>query len=89
MEIQTSVIRNLAEDVSEQMDKEVRGAAPIGMTSVLLNRHGRARRGRHQLDHVVRRLSELPAILSDSSFTVSRKRSRSIATSVTVVAACN
>ncbi len=51
--------------VGDRMDKDVRGSARIGMTTVLLNRHGRKRRGRLQPDHIVRRLSEIPTILSD------------------------
>ncbi len=49
--------------VGDRMDKDVQGAARLGMKTILLNRNGRTPRGRICPDHVVRALSEVPTVL--------------------------
>lgn len=50
--------------VGDRIDKDVRGAARLGMKTILLARNDRPPRGRACPDHVVRALSEVPAVLS-------------------------
>jgi len=49
--------------VGDRLRNDVKGSARVGMRTVLLSRNGRFRPGRVRPDHVVRRLSELPALL--------------------------
>ncbi len=49
--------------VGDRLRNDVKGSARVGMRTVLLSRNGRFRSGRVRPDHVVRRLSELPALL--------------------------
>ena len=50
--------------VGDRVDNDVRGAARLGMKTILLVRNGRTPRGRACPDHIVRALSEVPAVLS-------------------------
>jgi len=50
--------------VGDRIDKDVQGAARLGMKTILLKRDGQTPRGRACPDHVVRALSEVPTILS-------------------------
>ena len=47
--------------VGDHVDNDVRGAARLGMKTILLVRNGQTPRGRACPDHVVRTLSEVPA----------------------------
>ena len=49
--------------VGDRVDKDVRGAARLGMKTILMVRNGRVPRGRVRPDHIVRALSEVPTVL--------------------------
>ena len=49
--------------VGDRVDKDVKGAARVGMKTVLLARNGRVVRGRWRPDHMVKRLGEIGAIV--------------------------
>ena len=49
--------------VGDRVDNDVRGAARMGMKTILMARNGHTPRGRTRPDHVVRALSEVPAAL--------------------------
>lgn len=49
--------------VGDHLDKDVRGAARLGMKTILMVKNGHTPRGRTRPDHVVRALSEVPAAL--------------------------
>jgi len=49
--------------VGDRVDKDVRGAARLGMKTILMVKNGHTPRGRTRPDHVVRALSEVPAAL--------------------------
>ena len=49
--------------VGDRVDKDVRGAARMGMKTILMVRNGHVPRGRVRPDHIVRALSEVPTVL--------------------------
>jgi len=49
--------------VGDRIDKDVRGAARLGMKTILMVKNGHTPRGRTRPDHVIRALSEVPAAL--------------------------
>jgi putative hydrolase of the HAD superfamily len=49
--------------VGDRVDKDVRGAARLGMKTILMVKNGHIPRGRTRPDHVVRALSEVPAVV--------------------------
>ncbi len=49
--------------VGDRVDKDVKGPSRMGMKTALLARNGRIPHGRVRPDHVIRRLTEIPAIL--------------------------
>ncbi len=49
--------------VGDRIDKDVKGASRVGMRTVLLARNGQVPRSSVRPDHIVRRLSEVPAVL--------------------------
>ena len=49
--------------VGDRIDKDVRGAARLGMKTILMIRNGHLPRGRVRPNHIVRALSEVPAAL--------------------------
>lgn len=49
--------------VGDRMRNDVKGAARLGMTTILVSPTGRAGRSRFRPDHIVRRLSEIPCVL--------------------------
>jgi len=49
--------------VGDRLDKDVRGAARLGMKTILMVKNGHTPRGRTRPDHVIRALSEVPAAL--------------------------
>jgi putative hydrolase of the HAD superfamily len=51
--------------VGDLLNVDVKGAARLGMTTVLVAPNGRVPAGRHHPDHVVRQVSEVPELLAD------------------------
>jgi putative hydrolase of the HAD superfamily len=49
--------------VGDRVDKDVKGPARVGMRTALLAKNGRVIRGRVRPDHIISRLTEVPAIL--------------------------
>jgi putative hydrolase of the HAD superfamily len=49
--------------VGDRVDNDVRGAARLGMKTILMVRNGHVPRGRVRPDHIVRALSEVPTVL--------------------------
>ncbi len=49
--------------VGDLVNVDIKGAARLGMTTVLVASNGQAPAGRHQPDHVVREISEVPRLL--------------------------
>ncbi len=49
--------------VGDHVDKDVWGSSRVGMKTALFVRYGRIPRGRARPDHVIHRLTDLPAIL--------------------------
>lgn len=52
--------------VGDRMDTDIKGGRRAGLTTILKVPNGLRPRGRHQPHHVIRRLTELPALLSKS-----------------------
>ena len=53
--------------IGDRLDLDAKGAARLGMTTVLKVRKGKAPRGRFQPDHIIRHLTELPKLLAEIS----------------------
>ncbi len=49
--------------VGDRMDNDVKGPSRVGMKTALFVRNGSVPRSRYGPDHIIRRLSEIPAIL--------------------------
>jgi len=49
--------------VGDRVDNDVRGAARLGMKTILMVRNGHVPRGRVRPDYIVRTLSEVPTVL--------------------------
>ncbi len=52
--------------VGDRMDTDIKGGRRAGLTTILKSPNGLRPRGRHQPDHVIQCLTELPALLGKS-----------------------